>query len=84
MKIAEGFDIAWWRIKNFYKWFTPDRFWATWRVLFLLGVLIIYFQVSILQTIGGFLINTDPLPEKADAIFAIPYERRLTKKLSSF
>ena len=61
MKITEALDIAWWKIKRFYKWFTPSRFWATWRLLFTFGVLVLIFHVYILQAIGGFLINTDNL-----------------------
>ena len=71
MKTAEVLDIAWWRFKNFYKWFSPSRFFATWSTLFLAGLLIMIFHVNILQSIGGFLINTDPLPEKVDAIFVL-------------
>jgi len=71
MKFAEAVDIAWWKLKSFYKWFTPSRFWAKWRVLFVLAIVVIIFHVSILQTIGGFLINTDKLPEKVDAIFVL-------------
>ena len=71
MKIAEALDIAWWKIKSFYKWFTPSRFWATWRLLFTFGVLVLIFHVYILQAIGGFLINTDKMPDKVDAIFVL-------------
>jgi len=71
MKAAEVLDIAWWKFKSFYKWFTPSRFWAKWRILFVLGVLAIIFHVNILQTIGGFLINMDEIEEEVDAIFIL-------------
>ena len=71
MKVLEVLDVAWWRIKSLYKWFTPSRFWAKWRLLFTLGVLALIFHVTILQAIGGFLINTDKMPDKVDAIFVL-------------
>ena len=71
MKIAEALDIAWWKVKSFYPWAKPQRFWATWRLLFTFGVLVLVFHVCILQAIGGFLINTDNLSGKFDAIFVL-------------
>ena len=71
MKIAEALDIAWWKVKSFYPWAKPKRFWATWRLLFTFGVLVLIFHVYILQAIGGFLINTDNLSGKFDAIFVL-------------
>lgn len=71
MKIAEALDIAWWKLKSFYPWAKPKRFWATWRLLFTFGVLTLIFHVYILQAIGGFLINTDNLSGKFDAIFVL-------------
>jgi len=71
MKVLEVLDVAWWKIKSLYKWFTPSRFWAKWRLLFTLGILVLIFHVTILQAIGGFLINTDKMPDKVDAIFVL-------------
>ena len=71
MKVLEVLDIAWWKIKRFYRCLIPSRFWVKWRMLFTLGVLVLIFHVYILQSFGNFLINIDKMPDKVDAIFVL-------------
>jgi len=71
MSFAELFDIVKWRVKRFYRWFTPDRFWTKWSTLFVIGVFVIIYHVSILQGIGNFLIKVDTPKAEVDAVFVL-------------